>query len=188
VPTLRNVLNHFKLEKDLIELYVRFFKLQKMSGNSYFYYVPATGEFGWSEDRFKKGSLIRLALEVNPADGAGENGSADWKTKTLELKELFENLTSDHPNQSQASSVFSIVVASLKLLDDYDEIFSCHDLTVNFIKNESGNVERISLVDYILDLVTPSDSSPDKRFKVLHNFVKTRCVIPTFLRRNKHYD
>jgi hypothetical protein len=187
VPTLRNVLNHFKLEKDLIELYVRFFKLQKLSGNSYFYFVPATSEFGWSGDRFKKGSLIKLVLEANQADSS-ENNEAEWKAKTRELKDVFENLTSDHPNQSQAMSVFSIVVASLKLLEDYDKIFSCHDLTVNFIKNASGNVERISVVDYILDLVTPSDSSPDKRFKVLHNFVKTRCVIATFLRRNKHYD
>lgn len=182
LPLLRLVLNYFKLDPKFVELCVNFFKSKQNLGYTYFYFNSSSGFFGWSGDLLKPGTLFKV---VDQAEDASESGEPRHDSENL--KSFFSELTKGHSRQSAACSIFSMVLFSIS---DQKNFFNAHDLTVNFRTRNEG-VIRISLVDYILDLVSPQKAGqrpPQKSFCILHNFLKTRCVIPKFLVQNKSYS
>jgi hypothetical protein len=200
-PLLRVVLNYFKLDEQAVQAYVDFFRTSRKTLNSpypYFYFNTSTMTFGYSTNFLLQGTLQKIVL---PQDAdSSESDVLHAKNIQNQLvdksKLLFRDLSSTHPHHTEACAIFAIVLPSLLSATSNEkkteQFLNSNDLTVNF-KSQQGLI-RISLVDYILDLVTPPATAAVNQkpssfaLLAMHKYVLTRCSIPSHLIRNICYN
>jgi energy-coupling factor transporter ATP-binding protein EcfA2 len=196
-PLLRLLLNYFKLDKPVVQAYLDFFRSGRKKlevAYPYFYFNTSTMTFGYSKHFLLKKTLriVEPPQDENsflesPLLGASKQ--MVQKVVVDSAKTLFTNLSSTHPHQAEACAIFGIVLPSLLQKTDCAEQFlNQTDLTVNFRSKQGGNLVRVSLVDYILDLVSPTSLAQQSRLMAIHKYVQTRCSIPAHLIRNKAYE
>ena len=111
---------------------------------------------------------------------------AQTKEKDVEkiraaLQVRFELFFKGRKNYAQAVAVFSIINQCLN-----PEQFKLIDLTVKFrSKLDSGDVRSVSVIDYI-DCLLNAEAQPTQAQQVLHNFIRSHCVIPKIFMLNPH--
>lgn len=110
---------------------------------------------------------------------------------TIELLEKkFERFVANHPHKGLAGNLFEIIIHSINL-----DLVNKSDLSVNFktkvsssktSKNEKKvGPKKISLIDYVM-VVINSTKKPSTDIIVLHNYIKSFCVVPDILILNKY--
>lgn len=190
-PIVRSVLNYFKIDKDKVSDWLVKLKLIYQNSTSpevYFFFDCNKMELGMSTKLLLKGTLSKIGtvcesqeadsgatiLVGSPSGRAGAKrlmkNSANFETMTLRFSNYFQN----HPQSGRALAIFST------LLDRFGtEGINPIDLSFSFrLKNQAGAQKKISAVDYIANLLDP-DTSARLDHRVLHNFISSRCVIPT---------
>jgi hypothetical protein len=179
VPTLRNVFNYFKVEKSQIELWIN---LYKQTGNGklgiYFYFDCEKMAFGYSKKTLFK---FKKILGVVGGGGGTESKSSTENQASAELQTIFNKFVDNLPQKNEAISVFSIISNCLDT-----KYIRSQDLTITFM-SKTGEKKHISLVDYIVTLLSP-EIIVRPPLIAIHRFVGKFCNIPVIFIKNKNFE
>ena len=180
VPTLRNVFNYFKVEKSEIENWINLYK-ETGSGKLgiYFYFDCEKMAFGYS-----KKTLFKFKKILGIVGGGAESKSISaphTSAASLELQTIFNKFVDNLPQKNEAISVFSIISNCID-----PKYIRSQDLTITFM-SKTGEKKHISLVDYIVTLLSP-EIIVRPPLIAIHRFVGKFCNIPVFFMKNKHFE
>jgi len=206
VPLLKQALRYFTLSKEEVNDYLALFASVNRQGLYYFLdcqtvsfsafcvdleksvdgNIPHKRNKNLKKDKtsadshnsFKEGSSVAGRL---PSVGGvlGEEQNKKFEKSFLDRGcALFE----DHPSKHKARGILSIVARALPL-----KSLSDIDLTVSFSERNGYLKRKISLIDYIHNLLDPDSKSPEAEFKILHSYISSNCQIPKALILNKHF-
>lgn len=181
VPVLRFTLNYFKIDKDIINLWIeQFKKLGKSKKNYYFYFSCSEMGFYFTKNILdvEAKELIGSLTNTLHVDSEPENLEATKKN----LQSKFEKFLEGHLAKAQASAIFGSVINSIDL-----KFIREHDLSVCFNNLGGQKMKRISLVDYITCILTPNQPA-SKGLTTLHDYIKNYCLIPAIFIKNKAFD
>ena len=194
-PLLRTCLkSFFKIEETTVNNWLdQFLTLGKpeLNKNCYFYFDTNLMKFYFTPNLVSAASNSRQLSNTSTVPN-GSVGSLDssreielekqeQKKKQLEIR--FIKFTEGHDLKLQAAAVFSILINCLDL-----SLVRDHDLTINFHSNLSKiSTKRISLVDYVLCLLEPTNKKPSQDLIVLHNYLKSFCSIPSIFVNNVYF-
>lgn len=215
LPILRQVLNYFKLPKKTVEnLCQQFSSILKAAENlprprhSCFYFDVKKQRLYYTTNIFnpEHGSPLTDPYfdETPPSLASGSEREAgalskpffSWPslstTKTLTdpslkkdepLLKQFESFVqhlSPPSLRAQAKSLFSILLQSLP-----HQFIQFNDLSFKFMTRR-GEAVLISLVDYIITLLSPDLDKVPIELQVLHQYLKRVCRLPALFVKNKH--
>jgi hypothetical protein len=174
VPTLRNIFNYFKLEKSQI---LNWINLYKSIGNgkhgTYFFFDCEKMSFGYSKE-----SLFKRKKIIGTVDDGREGNSPE---RSSNLEKIFNKFVENLPEKNEATSVFSIISNCVN-----PTYIRKQDLSITFMTT-SGEKKAISLVDYIVSLLTPN-AIVRPPLIVVHRFVRKFCNIPVCFVKNKNFE
>jgi hypothetical protein len=178
VPTLRNIFNYFKIEKSQIAEWIDIYKsVGDGKHGIYFYFDCEKMTFGYS-----KKSLFKNKKIIGAVGERGENANeSNHENEAKKLQLIFNNFVENLPQKNEAISVFSIITNCVNL-----NYIRKQDLSITFM-TEKGEKKHISLVDYIVSLLTP-EIIVKPPLIAIHRFVRKFCNIPVFFIRNKQFE
>jgi hypothetical protein len=183
VPTIRNVFNYFKVESEQINKWMGEYKKLGMGRHGvYFYFDCEKMTFNVSFTMlFKKIKIIGILGDEFSSSSKSES-TDDGNVKFMQAQ--FEKFVGNLPIKNEASSVFSIIINCIN-----QKVIRPHDLTIIFSTNGGAGKNKksqklISLVDYIIFLLSPREeiSAP---LLAVHRFVQSFCYIPKMFMRNE---
>jgi hypothetical protein len=180
IPTLRNVLNYFKVDKSEIDRWLEFYsEFGEGKKGVYFYFDCEKLTFNVS-----KKMLFKLCKSINGenknTNTKGEVLSASPETKAKILQSTFLKFVENFAEKNEAVAIFSVISNCVPI-----SLIREHDLTVQF-KKDRKKMKQISIVDYVISLLSPRIIvSPS--LIVMHRFILQFCKIPQVFIRNKAF-
>lgn len=178
IPLVKIILRYFHLSKDEIEKTTSLIHPVRNTPFVYFVFTVDSHRF------FKADSIKQLLLgELKDTHGDSVTNTANVNTNITkdELLQRFETFVFSNENKQQAATVFSILVNALP---NYQNI-NITDLTLR-CQTKTGQQINISLVDYVMSLLT-SSVKITKYDLFVHNYFKKLCKLPTMFIVNKRY-
>jgi hypothetical protein len=184
IPTLRNILNYFKIEKAEIERWLQFYSdYGEGKKGTYFYFDCEKLTFNIS-----KKMLFKFCKSIN---GDSENNNSSNNNRALLstdrsnfLQNTFLKFVENFSEKNEAVAIFSVISNCVP-----HSLIKEHDLTVAFkttAGKEKRNLKRISIVDYVISLLSPKIIvSPS--LIAMHRFILQFCKIPRVFIRNKAF-
>lgn len=174
VPVARFAFNFFKLDKPVIQIWIDEFK--KLSGPGSYLIMDCSNLRLYGSQNFLENCY--LLHESNGKTGENES-SESWEKKLDECERRFDKMLEGHPLKSLAGAAFSLIIRNLN-----SSVFDVQDFTLKFFSRE-GDLKKLSLIDYVLCLLTPGDC-PTKEVKVVHQFLvsQQKCVLPQYFFKN----
>ncbi len=171
IPTLRNVLNYFKVEKYEIEQWLNFYtNFGEGKKGIYFFFDCEKQTFNISRQMlFKNCKALTNALPENKVQ----------KKKTA-LQNVFLKFVENFKEKNEAIAIFSVIsnCVPTKLIRE-------QDLTIAFRGNKKEK-KLVSVVDYVISLLSPKlIVSPP--LIAMHRFFKKYCKIPQVFIKNKAF-
>ena len=166
---LRKCIAYYQIEPELVDIWVDKFKMFQGKQGIYFF-------FDASQRQFYATNNLLDSQSNKPILAQSKEGDAE--KKRLALQARFELFFKGRKNYSQAVAVFSIMNQCLK-----PEQFKLIDLTVKFKSKNDGAIKSVSVIDYI-DCLLDSEAQPTQAQEVLHNFVRSHCIIPKIFMLN----
>lgn len=214
-PIVRAALNYFKIEKERIAswlLELKAWSKRYHPQEAYFFFDCTSMSFCMSRDKLLPGSTqvigtlsdsdpresndpssvladrsFRSSLSRSGTDSGQQQQQQQQLPENLiveKMKKHFSEFFQNHLLQPQALAIFSVMVERFG-----STRINPIDLTITFntkARETEGGRKKISTVDYIADLLTPSGSARLEH-RVLHNYVSRFCVIPRSCIRNKAF-
>jgi hypothetical protein len=173
IPTIRNVLNFFKVEKGVIDRWLQFYSDEgKGQLGIYFFFDCEKMTFNIS-----KQMLFKRTTKIS------ENLFSQGCSTIGELQTIFSKFVENLPEKNEANSIFSILANCVP-----NHFISKHDLTVSFRNNRKKREKIVvSIVDYIISILSV-DAIVRPPLIALHRFVRTFCKIPSIFIRNKLFS
>lgn len=180
LPLLRFTFSYYKLEPEQKALWIDEFKRLCGNGqlNAYFFFDTATMSFYHTTDILSPESANFIGTLGNMIETNNETNNEAEKKK---LSKQFDKFVDSLVFKSEASAVFSIIINSINLT-----LIRAADLTVCF-NSISGKRTRISLVDYVTCILSPS-AKASKSLLVLHKYLRHACLIPYIFIKNKNFS
>ena len=207
-PIVRAALNYFKIDKEKIAEWLEQMKLWSPSlkaNPAYFFFDCTSMAFCLATYFLEKRSFKILGSLLD--DGAPSEQhrqlppSAAAPTSTTNrcsnsravknqaakntfplLQQKFSEFFTNHPFQSQAQAIFSIILERFGN-DKIDPV----DLTVSFRSRKVENArKKISTVDYVAELLA-SRKRASVEHLVLHAYISKTCVIPQSCIKNEAF-
>lgn len=201
LKNFKDILKYFRTEeKEFNQLVSNFLKICKQFPdkdlNQFFFYSTNLQKMffcqHWRTNPVKALNLDNLSPANHPTSAdvskrakknterAREHQLTQHDQKHQQISERFEQLTSFYPKKDQAKIIFSFILPCLE-----EKLIRLSDLTFKFESAKSKNI-RISLLDYVTNLLEEDSPIPIEH-KVLHHYLKSKCVIPNIFVRNKHF-
>jgi len=182
VPTIRNVLNYFKIEKSQINDWLN---LYKEFGNGkhgiYFYFDCEKMTFGYSKKTLFKHKKILGIVGSNSTTNENETSLTKQNERAKKLQEIFNKFVENLPQKNEAISVFSIIA---NCVDSH--YIRSQDLTITFM-TKKGEKKPISLVDYVISILSPEIIVKPPMIAI-HRFIEKFCKIPILFVRNPSFS
>lgn len=176
LPLLKSILGYFRLEENDLKSALQLF-LQSSTTYYFFYYLD-THFLTFHQTSMASQYGINKQTSFKAEKKKGKNSSVTPALKNI-LMEKFESFFESHPLRIQALKIFALILPCLQLATIRES-----DLTMSFIKK--GTIQRVSLVDYVLCLLTP-DETVNKDLKFLHLYIQKYCTIPKIFVKNKNF-
>ena len=182
VPVLRFTLDYFKIDKEIRDRWLDFFAKADKQG-VYFVFDCTSINFFWSENYLETCRPVssQVSRETESGDISSSSGSpSNGRESTVKR---FEKFVEGHPNKSKARALFSVCARSHAKIDPYD-------FTVTFGAGTDGAVKKISVVDYILCLLSDLPKAAiELDLFVLHKYFTVRhlCVFPKAFIVNRYF-
>jgi GTPase SAR1 family protein len=178
IPLVKIILRYFHLSKDDIEKTTSL--IHPVRNTPFVYFV-----FTVDSHRFLKADSIKQLLLGELRDTHGDSVTTATTTTATTTKDdliqRFETFVFTNDNKQQASTVFSILVNALPNFQN----INLTDLTLR-CQTKTGHPINISLVDYVMSLLTPNIKIT-KYDLFVHNYFKPLCKLPTMFIVNKRY-
>lgn len=177
IPTLRNILNYFKVEKTEIDNWLNFFTdFGEGKKGVYFYFDCEKITFNVSKKMLFE---MRKSLSESMMLSAGDpSTSASAKAKILQ--NVFLKFVENIPEKNEAIAIFSVISNCIP-----NKLIREQDLTVSF-RGKMKEKKLISVVDYVISILSPTlIVSPP--LIAMHRFINTYCKIPRVFIRNKAF-
>jgi hypothetical protein len=174
IPTLRNVLNYFKVEKDEIDRWLNFYTdMGRGKKGVYFFFDCEKMTFNISKKMF-----FKLKKSLSETGQQIQQGGSENKSKILQntFLKFVENL----PEKNEAIAIFNIISNCVP-----HSVIREQDLTIAF-KFKKNSKRLISIVDYVISLISPNIIVRPPLI-AMHRFIKNYCKIPQVFIRNKHF-
>ena len=177
IPTLRNILNYFKVEKAEIGRWLNFYsEFGEGKKGVYFFFDCEKITFNVSKKMLFK---MRKSLETDNKSGEnallathGGNGS--------KLQIIFNKFVENLTEKNESIAIFSVISNCVP-----NHLIREQDLTIMFREKKSKK-KMISIVDYVISLLSPQlIVSPP--LIAMHRFILTFCKIPQVFIRNKAF-
>lgn len=122
----------------------------------------------------------------------------EFNQSQQQIFDRFDRLTSFYEKKEQAKTIFSFILPCLDekriRLSDLTIVFNIREKKEKYPKKRvtptaattaaPNIVKRLSLLDYIADLLDENKPVPPDH-KVLHQYLKTKCIIPSIFIVNK---
>lgn len=184
IPVLRNCLRYFKIEPQMTEEWINQFKnLGGKKKSHYFFFNCNQMKFYFAPNIFNTKSY-RLIGNGGSEEENVENLTEEQERKII-IKNLvtkFEKLIESESLRVQALSIFDMIINCINV-----RRVSEADLSLSFISSETKfSSKKISLVDYIITLLTPN-KFVQKDLQVVHNYITSLCVIPKIFVKNNNF-
>lgn len=171
LPILENVLKSFKVDKDLLPLWLTAFTEGcNESPFQYFFFDSLTQSF--HKALSSKALLLGHFISLDP------NVDSHSSSTVATLQHRFNLFSLNHPLKDIGQSVFSILCHSLDT-----NLVNPNDLTLKAYSKCHKKIIFCSLVDYVFALIAPSDFVSDQT-RFLHCYFKNKCIIPSIFIKN----
>ena len=174
IPTLRNILNYFKVEKSEFDNWVNFYTIfGEGKKGVYFFFDCEKMTFSVS-----KKMLFRECKSLGEIEGNNTvNSPTHGKAKLLQ--NIFQKFVENFPEKNEAIAIFSVISNCVP-----NNLIREQDLTVPF--KDKKKKKLISIVDYVISLLMPNIIvSPP--LIAMHRFIHKFCKIPQVFIRNKAF-
>ena len=197
IPLISQTISYFNLGKHIQSYWLKQFNLcPKEPGN--FVFLDCSQHRLYSLDRQFNVKLLggiadeeidttlyeKPQMEDMNAARSAPLPASTAPTYYADLEKTFASFFHNRDDKVEAIAIFSIIIRVIP-----DTILRTFDLTVAFKQwRESESKKRISLVDYVdtlLDARPLANSTKD--FRVLHNYLASRCNIPKLFIRNPEF-
>jgi hypothetical protein len=176
IPTLRNILNYFKVEKTEIDNWLNFFT--DFGGGKkgvYFYFDCEKITFNVS-----KKMLFEMTHSLSDSVTSPQDQSGSPTAKAKALQSVFLKFVENIPEKNEAIAIFSVISNCVP-----SSLIREQDLTISF-RGKMKEKKLISVVDYVISILSPKlIVSPP--LIVMHRFVNAYCKIPRVFIRNKAF-
>ena len=175
LPTLRNILNYFKVEKSEISRWLNFYsEFGEGKKGVYFYFDCEKLSFNVS-----KKMLFRMCKSLeSESENSGKAPESGNKTKLLQS--IFLKFVENLNEKNEAVAIFSVISNCVP-----NHLIREQDLTVVF-REKNNKKKMISIVDYVISLLSPKlIVSPP--LIAMHRYVHNFCKIPQVFIRNKAF-
>lgn len=169
---MRKCIAYYQIEAEQVETWMEKFKMFQGKQGIYFFFDASQRQF-YATNNLLSANASRPIL--------AQTKERDVEKIRAALQARFELFFRGRKNYSQAVAVFSIIIQCLN-----PDQFKLVDLTVKFrSKRASGDVRSVSVIDYI-DCLLNVEARPTQAQQVLHNFVRSHCVIPKIFMLNPY--
>ena len=174
IPTLRNILNYFKVEKSEFDTWLNFYTtFGEGKQGVYFFFDCEKMTFNVS-----KKMLFRMCKSLGDAEGSN-TGANSQQNKVKILQNIFLKFVENFPDKNEAIAIFSVISNCVP-----NQLIREQDLTVPF--KDKKKKKLISIVDYVISLLSPNIIvSPP--LIAMHRFIHKFCKIPQGFIRNKAF-
>jgi hypothetical protein len=176
IPTLRNILNYFKVEKSEIGRWLNFYsELGEGKKGVYFYFDCEKITFNVS-----KKMLFRMCKSLDGNNETANSLSTQGGSKVKVLQTIFLKFVENLPEKNEAIAIFSVISNCVP-----NHLIREQDLTVIF-KEKNNKKKMISIVDYVISILSPQIIVTPPLI-AMHRFVHKFCKIPQVFIRNKAF-
>ena len=177
IPTLRNILNFFKIEKPEIERLLGLYtELGQGKKGIYFYF-----DFEKMTFNISKKMLFRLCKSLGDPEGnIAERRATNSGANAKNLQTIFLKFVENFCEKNEAVAIFSVISNCVP-----NSLIREEDLTITF-REKQKKKKMISIVDYVISILSPKlIVSPP--LIVMHRFIQKYCIIPRVFIRNKAF-
>ena len=179
IPTLRNILNYFKVEKTEISRWLNFYsEFGEGKKGIYFYFDCEKITFNVS-----KKMLFRMckSLDEGGENKEGTNAIAKNGSKVKLLQNIFNKFVENLSEKNEAIAIFSVISNCVP-----NHLIKEQDLTIMFREKNKKKKKMISIVDYVISLLSPQLIVAPPLI-AMHRFIRNFCQIPQVFIRNKAF-
>lgn len=187
IPVLRKCLSYFKIEEEEVKKWIEQFRLFGGKNRShYFFFNCNQMKLYFTRNIFKPESY-QLIGNGGSEENEVEEEMSEEETRKILIKKLemkFEKLIEGESSKTQAVSLFDMIINCINVKQ-----VSEADLSLSFLSsldNPNSRSKKISLVDYIMTLLSPG-KSVNRDIQVVHNYIRSLCVIPKIFIKNDNF-
>jgi hypothetical protein len=175
IPTLRNIFNYFKVEKEEMGRWLNFYsEFGEGKKGIYFFFDCEKITFNVS-----KKMLFRMRKSLESDKKSGEN-ALPGGNGSCKLQIIFNKFVENLPEKNEAIAIFSVISNCVP-----NHLIREQDLTIMF-KEKNNKRKMISIVDYVISLLSPQLIVTPPLI-AMHRFILTFCKIPQVFIRNKAF-
>lgn len=178
IPTLRNIFNYFKVEKTEIGRWLNFYsEFGEGKKGIYFYFDCEKITFNVSKKMLFK---MCKSLQTENSELAKNDGGSGSKVKVLQS--IFNKFIENLPEKNEAIAIFSVISNCVP-----NNLIREQDLTIMFRDKKNAQKKLISIVDYVISLLSP-ELIVGPPLIAMHRFIRNFCQIPQVFIRNKAFS